>query len=343
MHHFSVDMIESAKRKGVAVVTGASAGVGRATVRELARAGYDVGLIARGIDGLEGARMEVENLGRRALVLPCDVADAEAVEAAATRVESELGAIDVWVNDAFASVFARFEDITPHEYERLTAVTYLGTVNGTRAALSRMRLRDRGTIVQVGSALAYRSIPLQSGYCGAKAAIRGFTDSIRCELRHDKSNVHITLVCLPAVNTPQFTWVRNRLKNKPQPVPPIYQPEFPARAIVWAATHRRREVLLGWPTIEAVVLAAKLFPTIGDWYLGRNGFASQQTDVPRDPNAPDNLDHPLPGDHGAHGAFDARAKNPSLELFLTIHAGLLAASVGAAALLGLGTFAFLKR
>lgn len=311
--------------KGVAVVTGASAGVGRATVRELAKHGFDVALIARGIDGLEGARKEVEAMGRRALVLVCDVADAAAVDAAAARVEAELGPIEVWVNDAMASVFALFHEITAAEYDRVTAVTYSGAVNGTRAALKYMMGRNRGTIVQVGSALAYRSIPLQSAYCGAKAAMRGFTDSIRCELRHEKSDVHITMVHLPAVNTPQFGWVRSHLPNKAQPVPPIYQPEFPAEAIYWAATHRRREVFLGWPTIEAIVLAAKLFPTIGDWYLGKTGVKGQQTDEPRDQSRPDNLFEPVAGDHGAHGTFDRRAKMPSAELLLTVHAGLASA------------------
>jgi short-subunit dehydrogenase len=311
--------VRSSASVGVAVVTGASAGIGRATVRALAARGYDVALIARGVDGLEGAREEVVRAGRRALVLPLDVADAPAVEDAASRVEAELGPIDVWVNDAMASVFAPFHETTADEFERVTRVTYLGTVNGTRAALARMTTRNRGTIVQVGSALAYRSIPLQSGYCGAKAAIRGFTDSIRCELRHYKSDVHLTMVQMPAVNTPQFGWVRSRLPNRAQPVPPIFQPEVAARAIVWAATHRRRELYVGWPSVKAIVFGAKLFPSIGDWYLGKTGFRSQQTNTPRDPNAPDNLYEPVPGDHGAHGTFDRRARSSSLELLWSIH------------------------
>lgn len=295
-------------QRRVAVVTGSSAGVGRATVRELARKGFDIGLLARGVDGLEAARNEIEQIGRRAIAIPTDVADADAVMDAAARIEEELGPIDVWVNNAMASVFAPFEEVSAHDFERVTHVTYLGTVNGTRAALAHMKKRNAGTIVQVGSALAYRSIPLQSGYCGAKAAIRGFTDSLRCELLHQRSNIHLTMVQLPAVNTPQFDWVRSRLKNRAQPVPPIFQPEVPARAIAWAATHTAREVYLGWPTIKAIVFGAKLFPAIGDWYLARNGFESQQTDEPRDKNAPDNLYEPLAGDHGAHGRFDSRSR-----------------------------------
>jgi short-subunit dehydrogenase len=298
----------------IAVVTGASAGVGRAAARELARQGHDVGLIARGTDGLEAARIEIEALGRRAIVAPADVSDWRAVDDACARIETELGAIDVWVNNAMVSVFAPFSEIEPDEFRRVTEVTYLGVVNGTRAALARMRPRNRGTIVQVGSALAYRSIPLQSAYCGAKAAIRGFTDSIRTELRHDRSDVWITMVQMPALNTPQFGWVRSRLAHRAQPVPPIFQPEVAARAIVYAATHRRRELYVGWPTIKAIVFGAKLFPGIGDRVLGKSGYASQQTSEPRDANAPDNLFAPVPGDHGAHGAFDARAHETSVAL-----------------------------
>jgi short-subunit dehydrogenase len=267
--------------------------------------------------------------------LPLDVADASAVEDAASRVEAELGPIDVWINDAMASVFAPFHETTADEFERVTRVTYLGTVNGTRAALARMTTRNRGTIVQVGSALAYRSIPLQSGYCGAKAAIRGFTDSIRCELRHFKSDVHVTMVQLPAVNTPQFGWVRSRLPNRAQPVPPIFQPEVAARAIVWAATHRRRELYVGWPSVKAIVFGAKLLPSVGDWYLGRTGFRSQQTKTPRDPSAPDNLYEPVPGDHGAHGTFDRRARSSSFELLSSIHRGAVITAVSGALALAL--------
>ncbi|HSU96341.1 MAG TPA: SDR family oxidoreductase, partial [Gemmatimonadaceae bacterium] len=237
----------------VVVITGASAGVGRATVRKFAQRGAHIGLIARGIDGLDGARRDVEACGGKALVFEVDVADADAVDAAASAVEGTLGPIDVWVNDAMTSVFSPFKEMTAAEFKRVTEVTYLGFVYGTMAALKRMLPRNRGTIVQVGSALAYRSIPLQSAYCGAKHAIAGFTDSIRCELIHDHSRVHITMVQMPALNTPQFGWVKSRLPNKPQPVPPIYEPEVAADAIFWAAHHRQREVWVGIPTIAAIV------------------------------------------------------------------------------------------
>ncbi|MGH7434094.1 MAG: SDR family oxidoreductase [Polyangiaceae bacterium] len=312
----------------VAVVTGASAGVGRATVRALAKAGFDVGLLARGPDGLAAATDEVGEIGRRALPVSVDVADAEAVTSAADRIERELGPVDVWINNAMTSVFAPFDQIEPDEFERVTRVTYLGAVNGTRAALARMRPRGRGKIVQVGSALAYRSIPLQSAYCGAKAAMRGFTDSLRCELRHDGSGIEITMVQLPAMNTPQFGWVRSRLPRRAQPVPPIFQPEVAARAIVWASTHRRREVYVGWPTVKAIVLGAKLFPSMGDEYLARTGYASQQTPEPSEAR-PDNLFAPVAGDHGAHGGFDVGAKATSFELALSIHRGAVAAASGA--------------
>jgi short-subunit dehydrogenase len=301
----------------VAVVTGASAGVGRATARQFARAGFDVGLLARGPDGLAAAKREVEALGQRAAAVRCDVADDAAVERACGELERELGPIDVWVNNAMTSVFATFAEVRPDEFRRVTEVTYLGVVNGTRAALARMRRRDRGTIVQVGSALAYRSIPLQSAYCGAKAAIRGFTDSLRTELWHDKSRVWLTMVQMPALNTPQFEWVRSRLPRRAQPVPPIFQPEVAAKAIVYAATHRRREMYVGWPTVKAIVFGAKLFPWIGDRVLARMGYEAQLTNESRDPDAPDNLFAPLSGDHGAHGTFDSRAHEVSLEWLAT--------------------------
>ena len=303
----------------VAVVTGASAGVGRAVARRLAAEGFHVGLLARGHDGLEGARVEVENAGRRAIALEVDVADARWLIDAAARIEDELGPIDLWVNNAMASIFAPFDRIEPHEFERVTHVTYLGVVNGTRAALARMRSRDRGTIVQVGSALAYRSIPLQSAYCGAKAAIRGFTDSLRCELRHDGCHIQLCMVQLPAVNTPQFGWVRSRLARRAQPVPPIFQPEVAAEGIVRAALQRRRELYVAWPSVKAIVFGAKLFPSLGDAYLARHGYDDQQTTEPRHRGAPDNLFEPVPGDHGAHGAFDARAKASSAELYAALH------------------------
>lgn len=316
----------------VVVITGASAGVGRATVRAFAKRGARIGLIARGHDGLDGALRDVEAAGGKALILPADVADADAVEAAAAQVEAEFGPIDIWVNDAMTSVFSPFKEMTPAEFKRVTEVTYLGYVYGTMAALKRMLPRNRGTIVQVGSALAYRSIPLQSAYCGAKHAIAGFTDSIRCELIHDKSSVHITMVQMPALNTPQFGWVKSRLPRKPQPVPPIYEPEVAADAIYWAAHNREREVWVGIPTVAAIV-GSKFIPGLLDRYLGRTGYASQQTSQPADPNAPNDLWEPVPGDRGAHGTFDSRAHAFSPELWTDEHRGLLA--VGAVGLIAL--------
>jgi short-subunit dehydrogenase len=295
------------------VITGASAGLGRAAAREFGRHGAKVGLIARGVDGLEAAKREIESAGGSAMVLPVDVADASAMENAAAAVEREFGPIDIWVNNAMASVFSPVKEMKPEEYKRVTEVTYLGVVYGTLAALKRMLPRDRGTIVQVGSALAYRSIPLQSAYCAAKHAIAGFTDSLRCELIHDKSNVRVTMVQMPALNTPQFGWVKSRLKHKAQPVPPIFQPEVGARAIYWAAHHSRREIYAGWPTVEAIV-GNKIAPGWLDHYLGKTGFASQQTSEPEDPDRPDNLWKPLPGDHGAHGTFDGQAHERSWEV-----------------------------
>ena len=294
----------------VVVVTGASAGVGRATVRAFARHGADVGLIARGVDGLEAARREVEALGRRALVVPTDVADAPQVESAADRIERQLGPVDVWVNNAMVSVFSPVKKMTADEIRRVTEVTYLGVAYGTLAALKRMLPRDRGTIVQVGSALAYRGIPLQSAYCGAKHAIQGFTESLRCELLHDGSHVHVTMVQLPAMNTPQFDWVRSRLPRRPQPVPPIYDPEIAADAIVWAASARRREMSVGGPTVAAI-WGNKIASGLLDRYLARTGYDAQQTDEPADPYRPDNLWRPLPGDHGAHGRFGNRSSHTS--------------------------------
>jgi NAD(P)-dependent dehydrogenase (short-subunit alcohol dehydrogenase family) len=313
-------MTGNGTRPQVVVITGASAGVGRATVREFARRGARIGLIARGRAGLEAARREVEAAGGRALVLPLDVADAEAVEAAAERVERELGPIDVWVNDAMLSVFAPVVETTPAEFKRVTEVTYLGYVYGTLAALKQMRRRDRGVIVQVGSALAYRGIPLQAAYCAAKHAIQGFMDSLRCELLHDGSAVRVVMVQMPALNTPQFGWVRSRLPRKAQPVPPIYQPEVAARAIVWAADHGDREMYVGASTVEAIV-GNKLMPRFADAYLARRGVESQQTDGAPDPRRRDNLDAPVDDerDHGAHGAFDSRARPHSAQLWARMH------------------------
>lgn len=314
----------------IVVITGASAGVGRATVREFARHGAWIGLLARGTEGLENARREVEEMGGRAVAIPTDVADPDQVEAAAERIENELGPIDVWVNDAMTTVFAPFKEIKPEEYKRATEVTYLGAVWGTMAAMKRMLPRDRGVIVQVGSALAYRSIPLQSPYCGAKHAIVGFTDSIRSELIHDKSHVHITVVHLPAVNTPQFDWCLSRLPRHPQPVPPIYQPEVPARAIFWAAHHRRREVYVGYPTVKAIY-GEKFAPAYADRVLATMAYSGQQTDEPVSPDRPNNLFHPLPGDFGAHGDFDNRSAPDSIELWASTHKGTLALAAGLAA------------
>jgi NAD(P)-dependent dehydrogenase (short-subunit alcohol dehydrogenase family) len=317
----------------VVVVTGASAGVGRAVARAYGRRGARVGLLARGVEGLESARREIEAAGGRALVVPTDVSDASQVEAAARAVESALGPIDVWINNAMVSVFSPIKETTPEEFRRVTEVTYLGYVYGTLAALRRMLPRDRGVIVQVGSALAYRGIPLQAAYCGAKHAIQGFTDSLRCELLHDRSRVRVVGVQMPALNTPQFGWVKTRLPRKPQPVPPIYQPEVAARAILWAAEHERAELYVGLPTVLAIE-GNKIAPRLADWYLGRTGYDAQQTDEPVPANRPDNLWQPVAGDHGAHGAFGHRAREHSTQLWLSLHRGWLAlTALGAAAVL----------
>lgn len=325
------------KQREVVVITGASAGVGRATVREFARHGASIGLIARGRDGLEGARAEVEAAGCKALILPVDVADANAIEAAAEQIETQLGPIDIWVNNAMASVFSPIKQMTAEEFKRVTEVTYLGYVYGSLAALKRMLPRDRGTIVHVGSALAYRSIPLQAAYCASKHAVLGFFASLRTELIHDKSNVHTTMVQMPALNTPQFGWVKSRLPRKAQPVPPIFQPEVAARAIYYAAHHpERREYFAGWSTVKAI-FGNKLVPSYADHYLAKMGYDAQQYDGHEDPNRPNNLYEPVPGDHGAHGKFDTRAHDTSLELWAETHTKLLAITGGlgfAAAALG---------
>ncbi len=313
------------------VITGASAGVGRATAQAFARRGAHIGLLARGHDGLEGARRDVEAAGGQALVLPTDVADADQVEAAAAAVEERFGPIDIWVNNAMVSVFSPVQAMTPAECQRVTEVTYLGTVYGTLAALRRMRPRDHGAIVQVGSALAYRAIPLQAAYCGAKHAIQGFTESLRCELRHDGSHIRLTMVQLPALNTPQFGWVKSRLPRKAQPVPPIYQPEVAAEAILWAAYHDRRELNVGLST-SVVILANKLVPGLGDWYLARTGYESQQTGEPaRD--GPTNLWLAVPGDPGAHGRFDEQSKSCSVQVLASRYRPALTAAGAAAAVL----------
>jgi len=316
------------RKPEIVVITGASAGAGRATVREFARHGAWIGLIARGEDGLEAARREVESLGGRALVLPVDVADAAQVEAAADRVERELGPIDIWVNDAMTSVFAPIKETTGEEFRRVTEVTYLGYVNGSLAALKYMLPRDRGCIVQVGSALAYRSIPLQAAYCAAKHAVLGFHSALRTELLHDRSHVKTVMVQMPALNTPQFGWCRSKLPRKAQPVPPIFQPEVAARAIYYAAHHPwRREYLVGGSTVKAI-FGNKVAPWALDWYLARTGYQAQQYDGHEDPNRPDNLYEPVPGDHGAHGAFDQRAKPASWEFWAESHIGWLAGALG---------------
>ena len=317
------------------MITGGTAGVGRATAVRFARDGWNVAVIARGEDGLAGTHAELVAAGApEALAIACDVADADGLAAAALRVESELGPIDVWINNAMTTVFARFADMTPAEYRRVTEVTYLGSVWGTRAALTRMKARDRGTIVQIGSALAYRSIPLQSGYCGAKHAIHGFLDSLRSELLHEGSNIHLTMVQLPAVNTPQFRQCLNKMPYEPQPVPPIFQPEIIADAVYFAATHRRREIYIAAPTVEAV-LGQKVAPGLLDRYLAGRAWDGQFTDKPADPSRPANLYAPVPGDHGAHGDFDARSKERSAMAALTTRMGAAGVRVTAGALAAL--------
>ena len=329
--------MNGSQKPEVVVITGASAGVGRATAQAFAKRGAHIGLIARGKDGLGGAKRDVEAAGGKALALPTDVAEADQVEAAAAAAEREFGPIDVWVNDAMASVFSPIKEMTAAEFKRVTEVTYLGFVYGTMAALKRMLPRDAGAIVQVGSALAYRSIPLQAAYCASKAAIRGFTDSLRCELLHDGSNVHVTMVQMPALNTPQFGWVKSRLPHKAQPVPPIYQPEVAAEAIYWAAHHKRREVHVGWSTQQAI-WGNKFVPALLDRYLGRTGYTAQQTDEPADPHRPNNLWEPVDGngaDRGAHGTFDDRARDRSAELWATEHQDWLLAGAGIAGVAGI--------
>ena len=306
----------------VVAVTGASSGVGRAIARAAAAQGAKVALIARGIDGLEAAAREIEQAGGESLVLQLDLADARAVDAAADRIVAAWGGIDVWVNDAMVSVFAPVDETTPEEFRRVMEVNFLGTVHGTLAALRSMRARNAGVIVQIGSALAYRSIPLQSAYCASKAAIRGFTDSLRSELSHDHSAIAVTMLQLPAMNTPQFDVVRNKLGKHAHPVPPAYQPEVVARAFLEVTEHPVREMWIGWSTIKAI-LGQRLIPGILDRYLGRAAWSAQTTGL-LPPNRRDNLFEPLPGDRGAHGAFDREARSFSTELWLRMHRGRVA-------------------
>jgi short-subunit dehydrogenase len=324
----------SRRRARVVVVTGASAGVGRATAREFARRGDAIGLIARGGDRLAATAQEVERLGGRAQVAAADVADPDSVERAAAAIEDALGPIDVWVNNAMTTVFAPVKETSRAEFRRATEVTYLGSVWGTMTALERMLPRDEGVIVQVGSALAYRGIPLQAAYCGSKHALQGFLESLRTELLHDGSNVRVTMVQLPALNTPQFTWSRAKLPRMPQPVPPIFEPEVAAKAVVWSADHPSRQLMVGWPTVRAIVGNA-VAPGLADRFLAKMGYSSQQTDEPIEPNRPDNLFEPVPGDQGAHGPFSDRSQSRSVQLWLRTHralvGGLAAASTVALA------------
>jgi len=332
---------DSDQHPRIVVVTGASGGIGRAAARLFAQRGDTVALLARGDRGLDGARRDIESVGGKAATYVVDTADAAAVDKVADQIEEELGEIDIWVNVAFTSVFARFVDIEPEEFERVTQVTYLGFVNGTRSALRRMLPRDRGTIVQVGSTLAYRGIPLQSAYCGAKHATQGFHESLRTELLHDRSRVRVTMVQMPAVNTPQFSWVLSRLPRQSQPVPPIYQPEVAARAVVYAADHpRRREYWVG-ETTAATLLVNAVAPGLLDRYLARTGFSGQQTDQPKAPDQPINLWDPSDGDEGhdfgAHGQFDQRSHAHSPQVWASQHHGTLVA-VGVGLVAGVAAF-----
>jgi NAD(P)-dependent dehydrogenase (short-subunit alcohol dehydrogenase family) len=333
----------SAADDEVVIVTGASGGVGRAVAHAFARRGARVGLLARGEEGLREAVQECEALGGQALALPTDVADVEQIRAAAAAVRERFGAIDTWVNDAMATVFARVVDVTAEEFRRATEVTYLGTVYGTMVALEHMRPADRGTIIQVGSALSYRAIPLQAAYCGAKFGIRGFTDSLRVELRHDDSRIQLTMVQLPGVNTTQFNWCRSKLPEHPQPVPPIYQPEVPAEAVYWAAHHPRRELWVGYSTFQTII-GSFFAPWFADRYLARKGFSGQQVPGMKvSPDRPDNLFEPVPDLAATHGIFDEQAKGRSPLLWASTHRGALAAVAGGGAALLAGAGAVLRR
>jgi NAD(P)-dependent dehydrogenase (short-subunit alcohol dehydrogenase family) len=317
-------------KQEVVVITGASAGVGRATAQLFGRRRAKVALIARGVEGLEAAKREIEASGGEAIVLPLDVADHDAIENAASEVERAFGPIDIWINNAMLSVYSPIVEMTPDEFRRVTDVTYLGYVWGTLAALRRMKPRNRGTIVQVGSALAYRGIPLQSAYCAAKHAVQGFHDSLRSELIHDKSDVKVVMVQMPALNTPQFRWVKSRLPRKAKPLGTIFQPEVAAEAILFAAYSNRRELNVGWPASQAII-GNNFFPSLGDWYLAKNAYDGAMTDEPEEPGRADNLWSPVPGDAGAHGAFDDTAVDRSVELELNKNRGWIALGIGALA------------
>lgn len=299
----------------IVVITGATAGLGRALARTFAREGANIALLARDQDRLEAARKEIEEMGVKALAISMDVAEYEQMESAAAKVEKELGPIDVWINNAMASVFSPIKEMTAEEYRRVTDVTYHGYVYGSMVVLKYMLPRNKGMIIQVGSALAYRGIPLQSAYCGAKHAIQGFTESLRCELMHDGSKVKISMIQLPAMNTPQFNWVKSRLPRKPQPVPPIFQPEVIANAILWAVDHYRREWYIGFPTVKAIY-GNRIASKFADWFLAKKGYEAQQYDGLVDPNRKDNLFKPVPGNYAAHGDFDKQATNKCINFWL---------------------------
>ncbi len=334
-------MVKNQFKNKVVVITGATGGVGRTTAREFAKQGANIALLAREEHQLEATRLEVEQFGGKAICIPTDVADAEAVEQAAIQTEQAFGPIDVWVNNAMNSVFAEVKNITPDEFKRVTEVTYLGQVYGAMSALKRMLPRDKGSIIFVGSALAYRGIPLQSAYCGSKHGIQGFFDSLRTELMHDKSNVHICMVQLPAMNTTQFGWVLSKLPNKPQPMGKVYQPEVAARAIVFAAANQRREVWVGYPTYEAII-GNRIAPWYADWVLSRTGIKGQQTDEKASPDRKNNVWQPVPEDRGAHGNFGNIAKNKSVTLWAAENRNALRA-MAAGSLLLLSTLFFTKR
>jgi NAD(P)-dependent dehydrogenase (short-subunit alcohol dehydrogenase family) len=320
----------------VIAITGATSGIGRAIVRRFAKDGSRIALISRGRDGLDGARRDVEAAGGQALVLPTDLAEWDAVKSAASAVEEAFGPIDIWINNAMATIFAPFAEVDPDEFKRATEVTYLGTVWGTKAALDHMLPRDRGKIVIVGSALAYRGIPLQAAYCGAKHGVKGFFESLRTELRAQKSNVHVSMVQLPGVNTPQFEHGRSKMPKVPQPMPPYYTPEVAADAVYWAAHHRRREIYVGGPTVKTII-GNKVAPWLVERVLAKQGIKGQQSDKPADPNRPDNLFSSPPGDPGAHGPYDDNSRTSSIQLQASKHRGLLAAGLGAAVVMLTGS------